>query len=272
MRQRRPPRSTALLLVLLAAVPAAVTAGDEAYGRSTADLAMEDFLRHAEIVKIEDVGEGITKPKRLTLERDGVTHRAIFKNIDLAIDGLVHADRVERDFSDRYAYEVAAYRLDRLAGIGLVPVTVVRTVRGETGSVQLWIEDVITLEEAVQDPSAEVRNFDLLVERLGLMYVLDALIYNVDRNFGNVLVDLERDVFHPIDHSRAFRLDPKPPPSTRGTTDGLTVPADVDRRLRAFDLETLETLVGDLLEDAQVRAILQRRDRLMKLLDRNRAA
>jgi len=256
-----------LALALLAAAPAALAA-EEAFGRSPADLAMEDFLRQAEIVEIEDVGVGITQPKRLTLKRGDEEHRAIFKNVDVEIDGPVRVDRWERDFSDKYAYEVAAYRLDRLAGIGLVPVTVEREVAGETGSVQLWIEDVITLEEAVSDPNAQVENYDLLVERLGLMYVLDALIYNVDRNFGNVLVDLDRDVFHPIDHSRAFRLSPKPPPSVQGKTDGLAISEAVDQRLRALDLETLQNLIGDLLEDKQVRAIIKRRDRLVKILDK----
>ena len=260
------------LLALALWTAPAVQAADESYGRSAADLAMEDFLLHAEVVEIEDVGVGITEPKRLTLRRGDEEHRAIFKNVDVEVDGPIRADRWERDFSDKYTYEVAAYLLDRLTGIGLVPVTVEREVEGERGSVQLWIEDVITLDEAVNDPDAEVENYDLLVERLGLMYVLDVLIYNVDRNFSNVLVDLGRDVFHPIDHSRAFRLSPKPPPSTRGKADQFDLPADVDQRLRSFDLATLQALVGDLLEDEQVQAILKRRDRLVKMLDKNRPA
>lgn len=258
-------------LVLLLAALAVTTPGGELArdGRNAQDLAMEDFLLHAEVIQIKDVGEGITKPKRLTLKRGDQERRAIFKTIDSVLDGTVITDRVEQGFSDRYAYEVAAYRLDRLAGIGLVPVTVVRTVNGKTGSVQLWIEDVITFEKAVNESSREVQNFDLLVERLGLMYVLDSLIYNVDRNFGNILVNLDKDVFHPIDHSRAFRLDEKPPPSTRGKTDSLSVPNAVAERLRAMDRETLDDLVGDLLEKAQVRAILKRRDKLVKMIERS---
>ncbi len=261
-----------LALVLLLAVPSATYAGQEpASGRTAADLSMEDFLLHAEVIKIEDVGEGITRPKRLTLKRGEEVHRAIFKTIDQVIDGTVVTKHVEQGFSDRYAYEVAAYRLDRLAGLGLVPVTVVRTVGQETGSVQLWIEDVVTFQHAVDSDSSEVQNFDLLVERLGLMYVLDSLIYNVDRNFGNILVNLDHDIFHPIDHSRAFRLVEKPPPSTRGKADTLSVPSDITERLRAIDVETLTDLVGDLLEKAQVRAILKRRDRLVKMLDKRAA-
>ncbi len=258
---------SALLLIVASGV--AQAAGGEAYGRSLADLEMESFLFHAQIIDIESVGEGITQPKRLTLEHDGVRHRAIFKNIDAETVGFSYADRLERNFSDKYAYEVAAYRLDRLAGIGLVPVTIVRTVNGEQGSVQLWIENVTTLQEAMEDPKTKVMNSDLLVERLALMYVLDTLIYNVDRNLGNVLVDLERDIFYPIDHSRSFRMSPKPPKSNQG--DELLLPDHVIQRLRAIDIETLRTMVGDLLDEGQVRAVIKRRDRLVKMLDKQSA-
>jgi hypothetical protein len=254
------------LALLVAAALAGSAAADDSRGRSADDLALEDFLLTAEVVSIEDVGEGITKPKRLTLVKDGVSHRAIYKNVDVKLEGLVKADRVERDFSDKYTYEVAAYRIDRLVGIGLVPVTVLRVVEGEPGSVQLWIEDVTTLEKAVADPAAEVENFDLLVERLTLMYVLDALILNVDRNYGNVLVNLEEDVFHPIDHSRAFRLSSVPPPAD-GSSD-IPIPERVARRLADLDLPTLQAALGELLEPEQIRAIVKRRDRLLKQLDK----
>lgn len=251
------------LAAVMAATPAAA---EDARGRTAEDIALEEFLLTADVVSIEEVGEGITRPKRLTLVKGGVTHRAIYKNVDRTIEGLVKADRVERDFSDKYTYEIAAYRVDRLVGIGMVPVTVLRAVDGEPGSVQLWIENVTTLEKAVADPNAEVANFDLLVERLTLMYVLDALILNVDRNYGNVLVNLEADVFHPIDHSRAFRLSPKPPPAS-GTSE-IPIPQRVAERLERLDLDTLEAVLGDLLEPAQIRAIVKRRDKLVKQLDK----
>ena len=40
---------------------------------------------------MEDVGKGVTKPQRLTLERDGETHRAIFKSIDVTANAFVRA-------------------------------------------------------------------------------------------------------------------------------------------------------------------------------------
>lgn len=263
------------LLLLALALPCATVAGnpvaaEKTFGRSAADLEMEDFLLHAEVVEREDVGEGITRPRRLTLERDGVRRRAIWKDVDQEIeDVMVHTNRFERGFTDKYVYEAAAYRVDRLAGIGLVPVTVIRTLPGdpgdETGSVQLWIENAMTLEQAQADPGAQVGDFDLLVERLTLMYVLDALIYNVDRNPTNILVGkVDPDVFHPIDHSRAFRPNAALPPETGGA--GVPIPPRVAKALQAFDLDDLTALLGDLLERDQIRTLVKRRDRLVKRL------
>ena len=42
---------------------------DRPYGMSDAEI--EDFLRTAEITQVEDLGEGVTRPRRLTLKEDG---------------------------------------------------------------------------------------------------------------------------------------------------------------------------------------------------------
>jgi hypothetical protein len=120
-------------IIAAAAVPAAA---DE-MGRSQDDIDIEEFLQSAEILGSEEVGEGITNPLRLTLRKDRVERRAIFKSVDETIDQISRTSGLEPKFTDQYAYEVAAYRIDRLIGIGLVPVTVLRTVGEEEGSVSM---------------------------------------------------------------------------------------------------------------------------------------
>lgn len=264
IRHHRVAGATVAFVVALGLLSAAAANAVTNYGRSSEDLALEDYLHSAEVVSIEDVGQGITEPRRLTLRKDGVERRAIFKSVDIELDQMAHAGRFERNFSDKHVYEAAAYRIDRLVGIGLVPVTVIREVDGRFGSVQLWIENVTSLEAALEEPQTEVGNFDLLLERLMLMYVLDALIYNVDRNYGNVLVNVAEDVFHPIDHSRAFRTTAKPPPINAQTR--VPIPDRVAGPLQAFDLDGLREQVGEYLSEDQIRAVVKRRDRLVKML------
>ena len=44
------------------------------------------------------------------------------------------------NMEDNWRFEVAAYRIDRLIGLGLVPATIEREYRGRAGSLQWWVE------------------------------------------------------------------------------------------------------------------------------------
>ena len=254
-------RALAALAGLL--LPLAAVAGEPTHGRSADDLDMEKLLETAEVVRIEDIGEGITKPRRLTLKDGDRQVRAVFKTIDVDSNEISYTTHFETSFSDRYVYEVAAYRLDRLLGLRLVPVTVIRTVDGVRGSAQLWIDDVISMQEAM-DHGMAPRDEARLDYNMMLMSVLDGLIHNVDRNFTNILVQPQTDAFHLIDHSRAFRTY-KALPRWLEEHD-VPLPEDLARRLRALDLETLQATLGDLLHKNQIKPILKRRDLLVENL------
>jgi hypothetical protein len=233
-------------------------------GGMTSEEKLEEFLLTADVVKIEDIGEGITKPRRVTLRKGNMECRAIFKTIDTTDIDVAFTNRFETVFSDRWAYEVAAYRIDRLLGIGLVPVTVTREVDGEIGSLQFWIEDAMKIQDAY-DQDLPVGNMDLLLQRLMLMYILDAMIYNIDRNFTNILIRPGRAGFFLIDHSRAFRYSKKLPALKEERN--IPVPDRVARGLHTLDLETLQSELGRLLSKRQIRAIEKRRQLLLSELD-----
>jgi hypothetical protein len=228
------------------------------------DAELEAFLASAEVVEVEDVGEGITEPKRVTLRSGDRTCRAIFKDIDEETNDVALTNRFELGFSDKWMYEVAAYRLDRLLDIGLVPVTVQREIGDATGSLQLWIEDATTLERAAAGGEA-IGDEARLLERLMSMYVLDQLIANIDRNFGNVLVRPDRDELFLIDHSRSFRTSSKitSPPAPAATP----VTPEVATAMQRLDQAHIDDALGELLSKRQRRAILKRRDRLADLLE-----
>jgi hypothetical protein len=257
-----------LMAVLVLAGPSSAEQGS--LGRSPADLYLEEFLRTAEVVQIEDIGEGITRPRRLTLTRDGITHRAIFKTIDVdrieMSRDMSHNTRLSCGHRDRFVFEVAAYRMDRLLGIGLVPVTVLRTIAGETGSVQYWIERAMTMQDAV-DKGLSPRHPELLPAKMMAMYVLDAIIDNQDRNTGNMLVRPATDEFYLIDHSRAFGTGKRLPDLENHRQD-VTVPGPVAQRLVGLDDATIASVLDDLLSPPQVRAVCSRCGRLRTNLER----
>lgn len=232
-------------------------------GRSTHDLEQEAFLSTADVMKVEEIGKGITKPKRLTLAQGGKLLRASFKTVNETTNELSRNRSFEQEFSDRFVYEVAAYRIDRLLGMDLVPVAVIREIDGVQGVVQLWIEDAVDMQHLLElgQAAKALRQFE--VEQ-NWMQILDALIYNTDRNPTNILVLKNGQGMYLIDHSRSFRLNARLPAWTAKGFEGQ--PEDAVQRLQAVDEARLLGELEELLGRRRALAVEKRRRKLVKLL------
>jgi hypothetical protein len=211
----------------------------------------EECLRTAPIERIEDVGQGITRPKRAFFGADAVAASAIVK--------VLPRKRL-RGFWEGYQSEVAAYVLDRILRLDMVPVTVERRVDGDRASVQLWIDGTRLLSEVGTEVPPRPQEWARQVRR---QRVFDALIANIDRNAGNMLVDEDWNMIL-IDHSRAFVENETP------FLDKITA---VDRQLyealKALDETTLnERLRPWLFGKGSVEDLLGRRDQIVEKLER----
>ena len=249
--------------ILLASAALALTAGLAApAGAVGDDAALEAFLKTASILDSVQLGgpDATSRPWKLTLEKDGLKHFALWKNIDTDEFGA----------PDRWRYEIAAYRFDRLLELGGVPPTVERRFNGEKGSLQLWIDDTVTLKkktEAGDVLPAERRpewNRAAYLER-----AFDSLIADSDRNANNILVTADwRTIL--IDHSRSFRTD-KPYRESLlfgagglmkgpdgNTLTFLPLPRSFVERLKALDFETVKGALKPYLTDKEIRATLAR--------------
>jgi len=112
-----------------APAPASAGAGAKTWVGRYAEL--EEYLRKAPIERVEDVPLGVTKPKRAFFAPGGPVGSVSFKQLPMGRHG---------GFWDAYQSEIAAYELDRLLGLDMVPVTVERRVGRELASVQMWVE------------------------------------------------------------------------------------------------------------------------------------
>jgi len=212
----------------------------------TGDADLEEFLRTAQVVWSEEVGSGTTEPMQVGLAADGRRARAIFKAIDT--DGR------------RYEHEVAAYKLDRMLGLGMVPPTVLREVDGRVGSLQLWVENAVSevdrRDENLQPADSEA--FQVELDEAG---VFDLVIFNIDRNGSNMLISPADWQIHLIDHERAFA--PKTP--SRPHLDDVRSRLDdgISRKLAGLDGEAVHDQLGSLLSDDQITALLSRVELLL---------
>ena len=163
--------------------------------------------------------------------------------------------------SDRWQYEIAAYRLDKLIDYRMVPVSVERTINGKTGSLSFWVGGLINLLEK-NEQHVQATGYCSIKLQHDLMWVFDALIYNNDRTQQNVTYIRSTWQLVLIDHSRGFRTHRKLPMHVKDRD--LAIAPELATRLAALDSERLRAELGPYLDRSQIRAILQRRDQVMR--------
>lgn len=258
------PFRTFLLFVPLLAVPAPAQF-------TPAELAerpkWEAFLRASEVVSKEQLSfeQGVTEPWQLTLKQGGVVRRALWKD----------ATGVRGGYLEGWRYEVAAYVVDKLIGLGMVPPTVTRVWEGRTGSCQLWIDGTALYRDQAKKPSLEAEfQSDRWKDAGYRAQFFDDLIGNEDRHQGNVLVTRDtRAVL--IDHSRTFRIGPSYTEAIP-FSEKTVAPEDLMRRLpralvertAALDEAALREALRGLLSEAEIRAVLARRELLLRQVRR----
>ncbi|MBT8447543.1 MAG: metallophosphoesterase, partial [Gammaproteobacteria bacterium] len=204
--------------------------------------AVENFLRTAEVVSSVDLPDGVTEPRKLTLRQGDITLNAVFKYAD--IDNNAKARRKKYRTTDSYKFDVAAYRLDRLLDLDMVPVTVLRTVNDREGAVALWIPDSMTRKE-IKEQNVDASPQCSISKQQELMYAFDYLISNDDRNLSNMLFHKGDWQLLLIDHSLAFRNRTKWPQYY--TEPEFTMPAALAERLAALSETGLAGELGTLL-------------------------
>jgi len=221
------------------------------------DDALEQWLEQAEVVGIEELDAGITNPQRVTLRKDGVELRAVFKQLSTDF-GIRERSRALNE-SDRFEYDIAAYKLDRLLGLDMVPVTVSRTIDGRRGILQFWVDDSISLRTMLEQKLQPAGWCDV-APQYNLMNVFDILIHNTDRTQENALLTREWMLVL-IDHSRAFPTYLKRPRLLY--LGEMQVPPALAERLMTLNREMLQQALGAWLHRRQIDALLKRRDELL---------
>ncbi len=208
----------------------------------------EEWLQTAEIQEMEDVGEGVTDLTRVALTQSDTVFQAIYKPLRRGR---------HKGYWESYQAEVAAYELDKMLGLDMVPPTVVRRIKGDLGSMQLWVEGCDTYKR-LRPKVPQTPQFSWQISR---MKMFDNLIFNDDRNTGNFMLDESWNIIL-IDHSRAF-IDRKN--LLKGDTK---LPAQYDRkllkRLQALTREELEAELEDVLQGRQINAIFKRLDKILE--------
>jgi len=221
---------------------------------------MEKFLQDSKVISIKTLGTGVTSSQRAKLSDGAMEHDAHVQCIDESKTTFQGQQGTEMNFRDTWKYNVAAYRLGRILGLDMVPVSVERKVNGNACAVTWWIDnsmmEVDRMKKKLEAPDRNTWNQEMHVVR-----VFDQLVFNTDRNLQNLLIDPEWRIWM-IDHTRAFRLH-----TTLREKKNLAL---CDRQLlehmRTLDAEKLSTL-KPYLNDGEIKGLLARRTLIVKFFD-----
>jgi hypothetical protein len=211
----------------------------------------EEYLKTAEIVKVDDLSVGVTKPKRAELAPGGPVSALAWKQIK---PGRYQG------YWESYKSEIAAYELDKHLGLNMVPPTVEKRYKGELGAAVMWCPSVKSFKDLGGVPNPPPVHLAKWNKQLIRAKMFDNLIYNVDPNLGNWLVDPAWNLIL-IDHTRSFTS------GTKMAHEMTRVDAELWERMLALTEASLKPVLGEWLRDGEIRDIIKRRDKMAEIVD-----
>lgn len=229
--------------------------------RSDAELLV--FLRTADVKSEKHLSGGVTFPTKLLLEKDGVRADAIFRDVnEQSSTPTFGAGRDGMYFRDSYVYEPAAYKLSLMLGLDNVPPATLRKLNHKSGSVQIWVENAMT-DKAMKQQGLQPPDLQRWNKQLQMANVFDALIYNTDRNSGNLIITPDWKIWL-IDHTRAFRRNPN-----------LQRPDSINQcerhmyeKMKGLDEAAARAVLKEDLSDYELDALFKRRALIVERLDK----
>jgi hypothetical protein len=159
------------------------------------------------------------------------------------------------------ARELAAYRLDRALGLGLVLGTVPRELGKQDGALQWRPERLVPMAIALKG-GGDIQSWCEPQAQSSLLAVWDALIANPQRSTDTLSFDRDTGTVVATGHGKAFGSGESIPTLSGGRK--YTVGPELCRRLAALDDATLAAKLGDALSDKGRASLLARRDKLVK--------
>jgi hypothetical protein len=211
----------------------------------------EEYIRTAEIDHFDDIALGVTHPKRAYFKPGGLVASVAWK---------VLPPGRPSGYWESYKSEIAAYELDKLLDMRMVPVSVEKRYKGLTAAAILWLTPIHSWKEMEAKPKP-----GKWVRQVARMKMFDNFICNKDRNAGNLMVDDDWNLFL-IDHSRAFITDKDLAVKMEH------VDPEIWNRMLALDEPALNAAIGKWVEGGVVKSILARREKMKIAIDKLVAA
>ncbi len=249
-------------LLALAVFPAVLLAQSEAGAPKLSLTEKEDFLRNAKVVNTKDLSVGVTNSKKAILDDGKVKHDAHIQTVEVAKASYQTQRGTELNFRDSYKYNMAAYELDKMLDLNMTPPSVDRKIGGQSAAVTWWVDDTMMTELDRTRKSTQPPDLDAWNKQMYVVRVFDQLIFNTDRNLGNLVIDKDWRIWM-IDHTRAFRMMKK----LENPKNLVQCERKLLGKLKELNKDNLKQRVGKYLTGMEIDGLLGRRDLIVKLFE-----
>ncbi len=215
---------------------------------------IENFLLTAEVISIEKNLElGRTNFWKVLLD-DGETElNALFKHVNRPWPSLL---------PDSYTYEIAAYKVNKILELNLIPPVVERKINGQTGSLQLMVKNVLTDRDRKLQ-NIEPEKPDEFKNSLDTVKIFEILVNDQCNDSEDILIQQDDWKVWRVDFSEAFA------PST-----DILLKCRIDRcpkslynQLVELDKRELKKVLSPYLNEKERDALWERKQLIIKTID-----
>jgi len=215
---------------------------------------IEAFLKTAPVVAVKkDATSGRTNPWKITLGDGTVTMQGMFKRI--------HAPW-PNPMVDSYKYELAAYELNKLLGLDIVPPTVEREVEGFKGSLQYFVPDCMS-EADRERLRLQPPDLKAFLNRLDEIKVFEILVKEPCLDKDDTLIQQPGWKVYRVDFAEAFA----PYPGLPADCPVNRCPRRLFERLRKTARQVVADYLKPYLSEKEIDAICERKKKMIARLE-----
>ena len=254
----------ARLALIVASLPWVALAQSEAGDAAKLSLSdKENFLRTAKVVSTKDLAVGVTNSRRAVMDDGKLKHDAHIQTIEVSKASYQTQRGTELNFRDSFKYNMAAYELGKMLGLeNMIPPSVERKIGGQTAAVTWWVDDTMMTELERTRKSQQPPDLDSWNKQMYVVRVFDQLIYNTDRNLGNLVITNNWQIWM-IDHTRAFRMMKK----LENTKNLVQCDRNLLAKLKELNKNTLKEKAGKYMTGMEIDGVVGRAQLIVKFFE-----
>lgn len=220
---------------------------------------LEKFLRNADIVSIDRERGRRTESWEIELIEDGVRRKGFFK--------LTDRQRPHPSGGDSYRYVIAAYELNKILELNLVPPTVERKIKRDKGSLMLFLDPPVLSESERVQKNLDPPDPEKFEQEMAAINVFEHLIFFPclcnQTDPDNILIETDKNwKVWMVDLSTAFA------PANRLIRDCPLggCPKELFEKLIDLDENAVKTRLKPYLTDEELNALMVRKDLIIEMI------